>query len=124
MSLIKTLKRTIGVVSLVGILGGTAELILSSIHERANEEQTSKRIEKNMAENPRVPLDTPEEYIEPVKEAIRSGRVQPGAIVKALNKEGTRIREFRYDGREGGYGFTFLREYDFDANDANNNLSQ
>ena len=114
----KTLAEKITIPILLGAIA--VGFIGLRVYDYIEESARLRRIEENMINNPRVSLDTPEEYIEPVKEAIKSGRVQPGAVVRALNKERTRIREFRYDGRERGYGFSFVREYDFDANDANN----
>ena len=113
----RTLRDRILKITHAGILTAiTAGLGFSWTNDFYEESQRQKRIQENLANFPRVPLGTPEVYIDNIREAIRSGRIQPGSRIKAPNKDGTRVREFVYEGCEDGFKFTFLREYAVDAN--------
>ncbi len=111
----RTIKKAVGVVALVGILSGSTKFVLDSVCEQPERAYIGNKINHNIINNPRVPLDTPEVYIQEISRALRRG-VKRGEIVKAYNENGTRIREFKYGGVEEGYRFTPLREYEVNSN--------
>jgi len=111
MSLIKTLKRTIGVVSLVGILGGTAELILYSVLGRKDETQRTAEIEKKK----KIIQSQLEDRInksvinkcQSIEEAIEKG-LMPGKILTFTDGNGRKMVTF-YTGKDANGNYEFER---------------
>jgi len=115
----RAMKKAVGVVALVGILGGSTKFVLDSVYANGNDSQR-ERIERN-----KKIIQSPLEYrasksdilkASNIEEAIAKG-LRPGGILSFTDGDGRKMIIF-YKGKDanGNYGLNMVGADDLTIN--------